>query len=913
MSSTQPTPIGAFADHIYHTLKPRRVLDAGDRLGPLGTALLSAGVEVSPATLTQPVSERYDLVICHGFLDRLPLDRAVAAIRNAARATDAILYLPGPDDAAQGTAAVWLRLFYDAGFAPDVLHEWGSLEPAPVLLRRSRVVTNETASAAPEYQELEDRISELRMEIADLREMQDASAERFDGRITQLQSKMNRVAHDVQNILNSRIWQTLVAAGGLVLRIAGMRRGVRRGPAGREAFLQVICDEPKISDKAVSGIVTFRGWAGATSGIARVEIQPQGQDAIAARCGLYRPDIAKQFPELPDGDRTGYQANLDTSALSNGAHSIAVRAISKSGSETAIEIPLIVDHVGGYASDYYRWIAEFEKRDAKLIEMRLQSFPRKPLISILVPVYRTAPNILEKTIQSVLAQSYSNWELCLADDCSQSPEIDAIFARYTAADRRIRTVRLPANGGISKASNAAFELARGEYIALLDHDDELAQDALYHVVNAINRHPEAEIFYSDEDHIDESGVRSDPFFKPDWSPDLILSENYVCHLLVFRADLGRETGGFRNECDLSQDHDILLRMSAKAKQIVHIPLILYHWRTDVFTIDRASHRTDRALATSRRAIEDYLEIAGVNASVEPGAVSGRWRLRYDLRPAGAGTVDIIIPCGGKVNLLERCMDSIAAKTDYPRYNITVVDNSRGVKVQQFVRDWSRGGRKATYVDWRDRPFNFSAMNNDAAKTCKAPLLLFLNDDITVINPDWLSAMVELASRPEVGAVGAKLLYPDGRIQHAGLIVGLFGVAGHAFKGMFSDQRIYFDFPDVIRNVSAVTGACMLVPSKLYWEVGGFDEEHFPVAYNDVDLCLKILEKGKRVLYTPHAQLYHYEAFSKRSEDKDPRPAETRAFQTKWKQYIESDPFYNPNLTRTDEDYSPRRKSVELER
>jgi GT2 family glycosyltransferase len=264
-----------------------------------------------------------------------------------------------------------------------------------------------------------------------------------------------------------------------------------------------------------------------------------------------------------------------------------------------------------------------------------------------------------------------------------------------------------------------------------------------------------------------------------------------------------------------------------------------------------------------------------------------------------------------VDLLERCLDSLASSTEYPFYRLTIVDNSRTTAVEKLVRGWSKEGHNANYVDWRNRRFNFSAMNNDAARTCSSPLLLFLNDDMTVLTPGWLTAMVELAARPQVGAVGAKLLYPDSRIQHAGVAIGLFGVCGHGFKGAFDDQRIYFDFPDVIRNVSAVTGACMLTPAKLFWEAGGFDQENFPVAYQDVDYCLKLNEKGYRVLYTPHAKLYHYEAFSKREEDKDPNPEETRAFQAKWKRYIESDPYYSPNLTRSGEGYSLRKKESGL--
>jgi O-antigen biosynthesis protein len=340
---------------------------------------------------------------------------------------------------------------------------------------------------------------------------------------------------------------------------------------------------------------------------------------------------------------------------------------------------------------------------------------------------------------------------------------------------------------------------------------------------------------------------------------------------------------------------------------VHIPKILYHWRTNVYTADRASDAFQkRALESSRRAVEDHLKAMGSSAIVAPGAVPSRWRVRYKI-PRNQ-SVRILVPCGGNLNLLNRCLTGLAEKTDFRAFQVTVIDNSHATAVEGFVRNWSAAGRRALYVDFRNRPFNYSAINNLAAKDAQEPLLLFLNDDVSMIHADWLTAMVELASRPEVGAVGAKLLYPDNTIQHAGVVLGVFGTAGHAFKGTFAEDRTYFDFPDLIRNVSAVTAACMMVPTEKFWACGGFDEEAFPVSYNDIDLCLKLGQKGYRILYTPHARLYHHEAVSKRPADRDPRTSETVQFKAKWKSAIEYDPFYSPNLTLTAEDYSYRKRT-----
>lgn len=908
MSSPATAAVNAseVAGYLKRTLTLERVLHIATDLTPIAEALRSSGVEVSVADSPfDPISSYHDMVLC-GHFDGLPAEHLVTAIRNLACVTNIVL-CPDMEDSTR----FWLQAFRDLGFYTESVHFPQFYPQRLLLFRRGASLT----LRGDELLHLRQEMSELRSALADLLDSTASAGERVDGHIAQLQSKTNQVAHDVQIILNSRIWQTLVKGSAWILRFGALFHRTRPAPLlpyvqnnqETESVIRIVCDEPHsgTQDHPVSGKILFRGWAAASSGVNRVEIEPAGQAPIPARFGLYRPDIPPHLPGMPDGAFCGFQSCLDTAHYDNGPLRVLVRIVSKQGASTETEVLLHLDHVHGYACDYYRWLAEFERRDPKLVQMRLQSFRIRPRISVLVPVYRTPPEILEKTIASVLAQSYSNWELCLVDDYSQSNAIDEIFAGC-AGDERIKTAHLPQNGGISKASNAALAAATGEYVALLDHDDELAVDALYHVVHAINRNPDADIFYSDEDHLDESGMRSDPFFKPDWSPDLILSENYVTHLMVFRGDLARMVGGFRSECDLGQDHDILLRMSLKSRKIVHIPRVLYHWRTNVFTVNRASSDNAKALATSRRAVEDYLKLANISATVEPGAVPGRWRVRYDISQETA--VDIIIPSGGNAELLERCLDSIVSRTEYPFYRITVIDNSHTDALSTFLRDWSKDGRRVESFDWRNRPFNYSVMNNAAAKKSEAPLLLFLNDDTTVIEPGWLTAMVELAIRPEVGAVGAKLLYPDNRIQHAGITIGIFDLCGHTFKGVFDGDRAYFDFPDVIRNVCAVTGACLMTRAKVFAESGGFDEEYFPVAYNDVDYCLKLMDKGYRVLYTPHAKLYHYEAFSKKGEDRDPRIREMKAFQAKWKRYVDADPFYNPNLTRSAEDFSFRKKS-----
>jgi GT2 family glycosyltransferase len=907
-------------------------------------ALHGAGLEADGrdwhAEALASVSRTYDIALCLGPPDLTPGEGAVIAAALAQR-SERILF--SAESSAVSTA--WLRAFLRAGYAPDLTLDvhWAGANAvllragiadfdqaailAEVLRLRSCLANGDSPDRsaddrlAARHAELERAVQSIRELTSEAMEREAAFLQRADLRMAQVYARTNQLSHTVQTMAQSRIWRTLVVVGGWILRIQEFAGRLRSSPAPAphdradadgETAVTLWCDEPdgaalaRMFRTGISGALRVRGWAVSRYGIRRVEYQLGDQTAAEARIGLHRPDLESLYPTFPNAGRGGFIGHVDTLPLANGRYTLTIRAFDMRGGAAKLEIPLKVDHVHGYANDYHRWIQDFEKRDPAQIGLQLQMFPRRPLISIIVPVYRTRAAILEKTIRSVLNQSYPDWELCVADDCSQSPELDAVLDRYAASDARVKLVRLAENQGISAASNAALAMATGEFIGLLDHDDELAQDALLHVVDALIRQPDTDVAYSDEDHIDDNGLRSEPFFKPDWSPDLILGENYVCHFLALRTSLCRELGGFRSETDLSQDLDIVLRASLKTQRIIHIPRILYHWRTNVYTEDRASdaHR-QRALETSRRAVEDHLRAMGTPATVVSGAVSSRWRVRYPI-PKGQ-SVRILVPCGGNLNLLQRCLAGLAEKTDFPAYRVSVIDNSQSAAVAHFVGKWSAGGRRASYVDYRDRPFNFSAMNNLAAKDAQEPLLLFLNDDVSMIHSDWLTAMVELASRPEVGAVGAKLLFPDNTIQHAGVVLGIFGLAGHAFKRTFAEDRVYFDFPDLIRNVSAVTGACMMTPTEKFWACGGFDEEAFPVSYNDVDLCLKLRQKGYRILYTPHAQLYHHEAVSKRTADKSPRAGETTLFKARWSAAIANDPFYSPNLTLDAEDYSYRKR------
>ncbi len=757
------------------------------------------------------------------------------------------------------------------------------------------------AAAREEISQLKTELRTSEKNIARLLEM----FEEQQRLVNNQQAALLRVENTLTEVVTGRIWRTLKAAGAIVQRVMPGKSGLTKGQrliARRNTVL--VCDEPTPDDaNPRSGKITVRGWTLAEGGVDNVQIQVAGLPFMETQPNIPRPDVQKLHPDLDKSGRAGFLLRFDSHVLANGRHRILLRALVR-GEVVRETITFVnIDHHSGFVSDYDRWIREFERPDTQLIDVKISSFSQRPLISLVMPVYNTKPEELAAAIESVLSQSYQRWELCICDDCSPQAAVREVLQTYAARDPRIQVHYASEQGGISRASNLAWALASGDYIALLDHDDTLAPHALAFVCEAINQHPETDLFYSDEDKIDASGVRFDPFFKPDWSPDLLLSENYLCHLVVLRRDLADAIGKFNPVLDGSQDYDLVLRASERAANIRHIPKVLYHWRAGEASTASGMENKSYVIETARLALEEHFARVRAGNKVEPGIVLGRWRIRYPVEP---GTrVSIIIASGGKVDILRANIESIFAKTNYPDYEVVIADNSKSSLIEKLVQQQQSGRSNLRYIDMRNQPFNFSAINNAAARQCESPLLLFLNDDTSVVDPNWLEAMVELAARPEVGAVGAKLLYPNGAIQHAGVVMGLYDNCGHAFRGLNGTVGHYFSFSEVIRNVSAVTGACLMARAEVFWQAGGFDETEFAVAFNDVDLCLKLGSFGYRVLYTPHAVLYHHESLSKTPKDLTPHPAEVAAMKYKWGKIIACDPYYSPNLTRLQEDYSLR--------
>ncbi len=560
-------------------------------------------------------------------------------------------------------------------------------------------------------------------------------------------------------------------------------------------------------------------------------------------------------------------------------------------------------------NDYDEWIRRYDTlTDETRVTMRtrIDAFSRRPLISILMPTYNPQPRWLIEAIESVRNQIYPDWELCAADDASTDAGVRELLQRYADNDSRIKVVFRKINGHISAASNSALELAKGEYIALLDNDDLLPEQALFWVADAIVTNPSAEVIYSDEDKIDQSGRRYDPYFKPDWNPDLFLSQNMVSHLGVYRTDLVRDLGGFREGYEGSQDYDLALRCIEKIapQQIVHIPRVLYHWRSHPGSTAQAGSEKSYALSAGARALSDHLSRTDVSAKVEL-LNFGMYRVRYTI-PSPAPMVSLIIPKRNDLNLIKQCVESILAKTIYKNYEIVIVDtNPDDADSSTYFARLSEN--KRIQVIHLKTPFNFSASNNVAIHQARGEYIGLIGDDIEVISPEWLDEMISLAIQPGVGAVGARLWYPNDTLEHGGCITGIQGVVGHSHRYLPRGSFGYFARAQVIQTLSVVTAACLVIKKRIYQEAGGLDETNLKVAFTDVDFCLRVREAGFRNVWTPYAELYHHESGMRKSDDAGKMELHLKNdmlyMQKRWGTLIFKDPAYSPNLTLDREDFS----------
>jgi glycosyltransferase involved in cell wall biosynthesis len=553
---------------------------------------------------------------------------------------------------------------------------------------------------------------------------------------------------------------------------------------------------------------------------------------------------------------------------------------------------------------YAEWVMEFDTlTPSDRIELRrqLRALRRWPRISVLLPIYNPDLTFLAAAIDSVKTQLYENWELCLADDASTGASVRPFLEQVAKTDCRIKLTFRQRNGHISAASNSALSLATGEWCALLDQDDVLAEHALAFVAFEIAGHPTARVIYSDEDKIDESGVRAHPYFKTDWDPELFHGQNFINHLGIYETSLLREIGGFREGYEGSQDYDLASRCCdrTEAAQVRHIPRILYHWRSKRGSVAESPAAKPYAREAARRALRDHLARSGIIGSVEPCPENAEAHRVVYAVPDPPPLVTIIIPTRDRIALLRRCVESVRSLTNYPAFEILIVDNNSTEKETLDYFHQLKAEKMGRIV--RDPgPFNFSRLNNVAARAARGEILAFLNSDIEVTEPGWLTEMVSHASRAEIGAVGARLWYRDGTLQHGGVIVGLGGVAGHAHDRAPRGHPGYFNRAFLQRNCSAVTAACMLTRKLVFEKIGGFNERDLGINFNDIDYCLRLRAAGWQVIWTPYANLIHDESGSRGHHREAKEQAqffrEATYMQETHGDALLHDPFYNPNLS-----------------
>lgn len=550
--------------------------------------------------------------------------------------------------------------------------------------------------------------------------------------------------------------------------------------------------------------------------------------------------------------------------------------------------------------DYPEWVSLTKTTEEELAQQREIVFDYMPRLSVVIPAYKTPERFLSAMLDSLLAQTYTNWEVCVADGSPKGEGVERVLKRYAMKDERFRYVILGENKGISGNTNAAIEMATGDFIVLADHDDTLAPDALFECVKAINKDPEIDVVYTDEDKLDiDGGELFEPHFKPDFNPDLLTSVNYICHLFVVNHELLLEVGLFKEEFDGAQDYDFILRCTEKARKICHIPKALYHWRCHQDSTASNPESKLYAFEAGARAVKAHYDRLGIPVkSVEKGIDYGIYHTTFEI--TGDPLVSVIIPNKDHSADLDLCMRSLIEKSTYKNLEFIVVENNSADPATFAYYEKIQKEFEFVHVVTWEREFNYSAINNFGVTFAKGEYLLFLNNDTELINPESIEEMLGYCQREDVGITGVRLLYSDDTIQHAGVVVGFGGIAGHTFIGLHKAESSYFNQAMCARNYSAVTAACMMSKRSLFDQVGGFSED-LAVAFNDIDYCMKIRSLNKLVVYVPYALFYHYESKSRGLEDTPEKVErfnrEIKKFSEKWPDILrDGDPYYNPNLT-----------------
>lgn len=584
--------------------------------------------------------------------------------------------------------------------------------------------------------------------------------------------------------------------------------------------------------------------------------------------------------------------------------------IKEKGIKEAFKILTNKVEKGDIRPPYEVWMQFNDPTQEELEEQRKTKFKLEPKMSVIVPMYNTPVNFFSELVDYMTNQTYGNWELCLADG---SPEKSEEIEEICKKDSRIKYNFLGENLGISGNTNEALKMATGDYISLLDHDDLLPVNCLYEVVKAINEDPDVEFIYTDEDKITTMDKpRFDPYFKPDFAIDTLRANNYICHFSTFRKDLMDKLGGFRDKYNGAQDYDIIIRMAETTNKIKHIPKILYHWRVhELSTAKPGATAKPYAFEAGIKVLEDHLKRVGLEGKVNHGVTLGSYKITYKIKENPK--VSILIPNKDYVSTLEACLKSIEKLTTYKNYEIIVIENnSTEPETFEYYKKID-GKNKTRVVYYPGKEFNYSAIINFGVRNATGDYIIQLNNDIEVMTKDWIEEMLMFAQREDVGAVGVELFYPDKTIQHAGIIIGIGGVAGHVFRNLPMNTHGYFSKDSTIQNLSAVTAACIMTKKSIYEEVGYMDEG-FKVAFNDVDFCLKIRELNKLIVYNPYAKLWHYESKSRGYEDTQEKrerfKGEIDRFNEKWGDFLKKgDPYYNINLRLDNDQYAIKEEKV----
>lgn len=677
------------------------------------------------------------------------------------------------------------------------------------------------------------------------------------------------------------------------------------------------------------------GWSAAGEETA-CKVIVDGTEASTEVHWKYRKDVVDVIPELSSDAKCGFEiyvpdkggSKLTLELSADGRKSTYVAALDKirhgeNGQDTANVFQKTLRYWKNYGlkntikkvcqklsgqrdyGNYEDFLKKYGVKEEELARQRQEVFENGPCFSIAVPLYQTKEKYLREMIESVQAQTYTNWELCLADGSGREHSLQPVVGEYIAKDKRIKYCLLDSNEGIAGNTNEALKMAEGDFVVLTDHDDLLSPEALYQCAKAVQKEPQTDVIYSDEDKVDMSGKKFfEPHFKSDYNIDLLCTMNYICHLFVVRKDVMEQAGLFESCYDGAQDHDFILRCTEKAEHIVHIPKVLYHWRCHAQSTSENPESKLYAFENGCKAVKAHYDRIGIPAEVEQGPFYGMYRTHYLWKEQPL--VSILIPNKDHVADLKKCMDSIEEKSTYRNFEFIIVENN-STEEETFAYYKEIEKRDNVRVLYYKGDFNYSRINNFGAKEANGEYVLLLNNDTEMIEPDSIKEMLDVCMRPDVGIAGAKLIFEDNTIQHAGVIIGFGGVAGHAFIGQDRDDNGYFSRIISVQDLSAVTAACLMVRRSVFDEVEGLNEE-FKVAFNDIDFCLKVRKAGYLVVYNPYAQFYHYESKSRGQEDSADKVArfqqEIGLFGDRWGELLEhGDPYYNPNLTLDKADFS----------